>query len=58
MPAPWLRAVDEGADVTRRNERHIKPVEAVLAIIVIAGVVAFAVWFLFIATGGPGPGTV
>jgi hypothetical protein len=32
--------------------------QAIIAALVIAAVVAFAVWFVFAASGGPGPGTV
>jgi nitrate reductase NapE component len=36
----------------------VRAVELICVLVVIAAVIGFFVWFLFLATGGPGPGTV
>ena len=50
---PWRRSVDESPPT-----KHITPGEVLAIIAVVAVVLAMAIWFLFIATGGPGLGTV
>jgi hypothetical protein len=40
------------------RSREIKPIEAILAAIVIAAVIGMAVWFIFFSSGGIGAGTV
>jgi hypothetical protein len=42
----------------RENDRSVRPVEVLIVLLVVAAVVAMAVWFLFISSGGIGPGTV
>jgi len=51
---PWLRSVDEGGP--RRGRVSIP--EMVIAVVVVGLIVAMAVWFLFIAKGGLGLGSV
>lgn len=36
----------------------MRPVELIAVLIVTAAVIGFFVWFLLLASGGPGPGTV
>jgi hypothetical protein len=36
----------------------VRPVEAIAVMIVVAAVIAMAIWFLFFSSGGLGPGTV
>jgi type VI protein secretion system component VasF len=55
---PWLRSVDEGLPRARRRTRPVTPLEAVAVTVVVAAVLAMAVWFLFFSGGGIGPGTV
>jgi hypothetical protein len=43
---------------TRPRNRQITPVEAIAVLVVIAAVVAMAIWFFFLASGGIGQGTV
>ena len=40
------------------GDRSMRPVEVLIVLVVVAAVVAMAVWFLFISSGGIGPGTV
>ena len=42
----------------RRRKRAISPLELAAVLVVIAAVVAMAVWFIFFSSGGIGPGTV
>lgn len=39
-------------------DRQITPLEATAVLMVIAAVVAMAIWFVFFSSGGIGPGTV
>jgi uncharacterized membrane protein len=43
-----------------RRKRHgaVTPIEGVAVIVVVAAVIAMAVWFIFFSSGGIGPGTV
>jgi hypothetical protein len=43
--------------VPDRDDR-VRPVDVVLVLIVVAALLALAVWFLFFSSGGIGPGTV
>jgi hypothetical protein len=36
----------------------VTPIEAIAVTVVVAAVIAMAVWFLFFSSGGIGPGTV
>ncbi len=56
-PAPWLRSVDESVP-KHLYRRRLTAFEAIAAATMIVAVIAFAVWFLFFASGGPGFGTV
>ncbi len=38
--------------------RHVTVVEAVIAVAIVIAIVAMAVWFIFISSGGIGPGSV
>jgi hypothetical protein len=40
------------------RERHVSMGEALIVLVVIAAILAMAVWFLFFSSGGIGPGTV
>jgi hypothetical protein len=51
---PWQSPRDRAVS----DDRSIRPAEALVVVLVVAAVVAMAVWFLFISTGGIGPGTV
>jgi hypothetical protein len=51
---PWRSPHERITD----EERSIRPAEALLILVVIAAVVAMAIWFLFISSGGIGPGSV
>jgi hypothetical protein len=42
-------------EVPRRQRRVF---ESVVVLVVVAAVIAMAVWFVFVSTGGIGPGTV
>jgi hypothetical protein len=55
-PQPWLRSVSEKH--SRDVDRPISVTDVLIILIVIAAVVAAAFWFLTIASGGIGPGTV
>lgn len=56
MPALSERHKDRLA----RRQRHgaVTPFEAVAVMVVVAAVIAMAVWFIFFSSGGIGPGTV
>jgi hypothetical protein len=43
-----------------RRQRYgdVRPVEALAVVVVVAAVIALAVWFIFFSSGGIGPGTV
>ena len=43
-----------------RRQRHggVTPIEAVAVAVVIAAVIAMAIWFLFFSSGGIGPGAL
>jgi hypothetical protein len=56
-PDPWLRSIDESLPRIRDARRPTVP-EVVASVIVIVLIFAMAIWFLFIAHGGIGPGTV
>jgi hypothetical protein len=43
---------------TGPRERQISPVEAIAVLVLIAAVVAMAIWFIFLSSGGLGQGTV
>ena len=55
---PWMRGVEENLPRARRSERGLTWYEAAAVAVVIAAVIAMAVWFLFFSTGGIGQGTV
>jgi hypothetical protein len=38
--------------------RRVKPLEAILALVVVSAIVIMAIWFVFISSGGIGPGSV
>lgn len=57
-PDPWRRSLEESISPRQRPRRHVSGLEALLAAAVIAGLIAFAVWFLFSATGGLGWGSL
>jgi hypothetical protein len=57
-PAPWLRSIDESLPPDRDHSRRVTPVALIATLIVVVAAVAMALWFLVLATGGPGPGTV
>ncbi len=42
----------------RRSTRPVTALDAVAVAVVVAAVVAMAIWFLFFSGGGIGPGTV
>jgi hypothetical protein len=52
-----MRSIDESLPRNRDARRPTVP-EVVASVIVIALIIAMAIWFLFIAHGGIGPGTV
>jgi hypothetical protein len=56
--APWLESLDESEASRPASRKRLRGFEAVIAVAVVTLVVAFAIWFLFFASGGPGPGTV
>jgi hypothetical protein len=58
LPAPWLRSIDESLPPDRDPNRRPTPVALFVTLVVVVAIVAMGVWFLFLATGGPGPGTV
>jgi type VI protein secretion system component VasF len=51
---------DSQSNRVARRKRHgaVTPVEALAVIVVVAAVIALAVWFIFFSSGGIGPGTV
>jgi hypothetical protein len=51
---PWQSPRDREAS----DDRSTRPVEVLIVVVVVAAVVAVAIWFLFISSGGIGPGTV
>lgn len=53
---PWLRSTSEGH--VARKDRHVTTAEVVLAVVVILAIVAYAVWFFTISSGGIGPGSM
>ncbi len=57
-PAPWLRAVEESVPAGRHPRRPLTAGEKAIAALVTLAIIAMAIWFLFLATGGPGFGTV
>lgn len=57
-PDPWRRSIDESLPPNREERRQVTRGELLIAAAVIVAVLAMAIWFLFIASGGPGPGTV
>jgi hypothetical protein len=57
-PDPWLRTSEESMSRNRHDVRRLTVAELLIAVTVIALVIGMAIWFLFIAQGGPGPGTV
>lgn len=59
MPAFSERRKYREARARRLGARTaVRPIEAVAVMVVIAAVIAMAVWFLFFSHGGLGPGTV
>ena len=56
MPALSERQKSRAA--RRRRFGPVSPVEAAAVLVVIAAVIAMAVWFIFFSSGGIGPGTV
>jgi hypothetical protein len=57
-PDPWRRSLEESLPPRRDASRHVARRELVLITLVILAVLAMGIWFLFLAAGGPGPGTV
>ena len=57
-PQPWRRSIDESLPPHQDPTRRIGRGEMLLVVVVIVAVLAMAIWFLLIASGGPGPGTV
>lgn len=55
---PWLRSVEESIPRKQRGDRRVTVPELVAVLVVVAAVVAMAVWFLFFSSGGIGQGTV
>lgn len=56
-----MPALSEGQkNRAARRQRHgaVRPAEAAAVLVVVAAVIAMAIWFLFFSTGGVGPGTV
>ena len=51
-------SVEESRPAWRQEGRRLRPLELIAVVVVIAAVIAFFVWFLLLASGGPGPGTV
>jgi hypothetical protein len=54
----WLRSVEESIPRKQRSDRRVTTPELLAVLVVLAAVVAMAVWFLFFSGGGIGPGTV
>jgi hypothetical protein len=50
--------MEESVPRSHRADRRVTTVEALAIVVVIAAVVAMAVWFLFFSSGGIGQGTV
>jgi Flp pilus assembly protein protease CpaA len=42
----------------RLQNRRASPLEIAIVVVTVAAIVAMAVWFVFFAVGGIGPGTV
>ena len=42
----------------RGREQRITPIETTAVLVVVAAVIAMAVWFLLFSSGGIGPGSV
>lgn len=55
---PWLRSTEESVPRSHKADRRVTAVEMLAITIVIAAVVAMAIWFIFFSSGGIGPGTV
>ena len=47
--SPWLRSLRGEREEVSRRRHGISPVERVVVIVVVAGVLAFEVWFFFFA---------
>ncbi len=57
-PVSRTRPWQSPRDRETAGGRSVRPVEVLVVVLVVAAVVAMAVWFVFISTGGIGPGTV
>lgn len=55
---PWSRSVEENVPRVRRGRGGLVWYEALAVAVVIAAVIAMAIWFLFFSSGGIGQGTV
>jgi hypothetical protein len=59
-----MPALSEGRKYRAQRRRHlgaratVRPLEALAVLVVVAAVIAMAIWFLFFSSGGIGPGTV
>jgi hypothetical protein len=59
MPALSERHKHRAARRRRLGPRaRVSPIEAIAVLAVIGAVVAMAIWFIFFASGGIGPGSV
>lgn len=47
-----------GAQKASPDARTASPLEVILVLVVVAAVVAMAIWFVCVSSGGIGPGTV
>jgi hypothetical protein len=44
--------------IPQRSERRVSLMDGLIVAVIITAIIAMAVWFLFLSTGGIGPGTV
>jgi hypothetical protein len=57
-PDAWLRSVDESLPRDRDHGERPTLAEMLVVAVVIAAIIAMAIWFVFFSHGGIGPGTV
>jgi hypothetical protein len=52
QPAPWLLSINAATAQPEQGRQPINAVEAIIVTLVVVAVVAFEIWFFFLARGG------